>query len=156
MNKTKSALMISIHALCMQKRSHYCTPSPAALLSLLERHHNISIKARWLCQCLSDLEEAGLITRRFRYRRSAARGCFQLPSLVSVTMKGAHFLFKKYVAGAGELLNSIMKFIRSQDHRFPKNIAASAPATPAGLASAASVFPSLIHTLSLKHADAPA
>ena len=70
-------------------------------------------------------------------------------------MKGAHFLFKKCVAGAGELLNSIMKFIRSQDNRFPKYIAAAAPAPPAGLASAASVFSSLIDTLSLRHADAP-
>ena len=155
MNKTKSALMISIHALCRQRSSHYCTPAPAVLLSLLERHHNIKIKPRWLCQCLSDLEDAGLITRRFRYRRSAERGCYQLPSLVSVTMKGAHFLFKKCVAGAGDLLNAIIKFIRSRDNRFPKNIAAAAPAPPAGLASSASVFASLINTLSLKHADAP-
>ena len=155
MNRTKSALLITIHQLCRQRQSHYCTPAPAVLLSLLQRHHNISIKTRWLCQCLADLESAGLISRRFRYRRSEQRGIFQLPSLVSITMKGAHHLFKRCVSGAGALLNSILKFIRSNDGRFPVERSAAPPAPPHGLAAASALFPSIINTLSQRHADAP-
>ena len=154
MNRTKSALLITIHQLCRQRQAHYCTPSPAALLSLLERHHSITIKPRWLCQCLADLEESGLISRRFRFRQSAQRGIYQLPSLISVTMKGAHHLFKKCVAGAGDLLNAIMKFIRSSDRRFPFERSAPASAPPFGLAAASALFPSIINTLSQRHADA--
>ena len=155
MNRTKSALLITIHQLCRQRQAHYCTPSPAALLSLLERHHSITIKPRWLCQCLADLEESGLISRRFRFRQSAQRGIYQLPSLISVTMKGAHHLFKKCVAGAGDLLNAIMIWCRSSDRRFPFERSAPASAPPFGLAVASALFPSIINTLSHRHADAP-
>ncbi len=120
MKKTKISLIVTLHRIMIKGAKGYCMPAPNRLIGLLAAKHSNSIGRRWLFQCLRDLEDEKLITRRKRYKKDPDGGFKQLPSLISITLKGGRLLFALGVEGAQRLCKSIMSWARSDDKRFPK------------------------------------
>ena len=119
MGNTKISLLISLLACAGKKESPYTKASVNKLLKLLEKIHKIKIGRRWLFQCLADLIDAGLITRRPRHKHESDGTIRQLSSLVAFTLRGARFLVAKRVGGSLLLLKSILAWMKNQDKRFP-------------------------------------
>jgi len=61
-----------------------------------------------------------LITKTKRYLNNDDGLISQIPSLHSFTEKGARYLFRKRVAGAGRMLKAIIKWSMNKDKRWPK------------------------------------
>ena len=119
MGNTKISLLISLLACAGKKESPYTKASVNKLLKLLEKIHKIKIGRRWLFQCLADLIDAGLITRRPRHKHEKDGTIRQLSSLISFTLQGARFLVAKRVEGSLLLLKSILAWMKNLDKRFP-------------------------------------
>ena len=120
MGNTKLSLLITLLSCMGKKDSPYTKASVNKQLELLEKIHKIPIKRRWLFQCLADLIDAGLITRRPRHKHESDGTIRQLSSLVAFTLRGARFLVSKRVMGSLLLLKSILAWVKNQDKRFPE------------------------------------
>ena len=119
MNNTKAAIFISIHRILVKGKKHYANPSVDRLIELISARHDTDIRRRWAFQCLHDLEELGYISRQVRFRKDPDGGWRQIPSLVSISLKGARKLFDLGVDGASQLCREIMGWIRGGDKRWP-------------------------------------
>lgn len=120
MNHTKNGLFITLYRILVKGKKHYATPSVDALIELLTERHDKTIKRRWAFHCLHDLEAWGLITRHCRYIKKPDGSYKQIPSMISITLKGARKLFALGVDGAARLTKEILGWIRAGDKRFPK------------------------------------
>jgi len=119
MNRTKHSVIISLFASMGSGKAHYTKAGVEKIRTLLAKYHNIQIQRRWLFYCLHDIEAAGFIRRKKRFKQDISTEIRQLPSLVSFTLEGIKYLVKKRVSGAVQLLNQMMKFIQKGDKRFP-------------------------------------
>lgn len=119
MNHTKSAFFITIYRILVKGKKRYATPSIDALLDLVSKRHGKTVGRRWAFQCLHDIETLGFINRRPLYRKDAGGQWHQVPSLVTITLKGARKLFDLGVDGAARLCKEIMGWIHSGDKRWP-------------------------------------
>ena len=119
MNHTKSAILITLHRILVKGKKHYANPSVDALIDLVAGRHGKTIKRRWAFQCLHDIEALGFINRQERFRKDAEGKWIQIPSLVSITLKGARLLFDLGVDGAARLCKEILGWIRGDDKRWP-------------------------------------
>jgi hypothetical protein len=120
MNAAKNALLISLFKLQEGRNKHYSSPRVDALLGLMEKHHRKKIRRRWLFQCLRDTEDGGYVVRKKRYRKNEDGEVEQISSLWSFTLKGAQYLFKKCVSGAGNLVKRILQWLNKGDDRWPQ------------------------------------
>ena len=111
--------MITIFSCISQGKNHYSIVSIQKILALLEKHHKIDIRRRWLFQCFRDLLSDGYITRKARYKRRPGGLIGQIPSMLSFTLKGAKYLVSRRVSGAIGLLKSILSFVTGKDKRWP-------------------------------------
>lgn len=119
LNNTKFALFVAIHRIAIKGGKHYAQPSIDSLLKLLSARHTTQVQRRWAFQCLHDLEAAGYITRKERFIHDPDGQWKQITSLITITLRGAHFLFSKGVAGAAALVKSILTWLKSGDKRWP-------------------------------------
>ena len=121
MNNTKTAFLITLYRILVKGKKHYASPSVDKLIELLSARHDIDIRRRWAFQCLHDIEALGYINRQERFIRDPNGGWLQIPSLISITLKGARKLFNLGVDGAAQLCKEIMGWIRGGDKRWPNN-----------------------------------
>lgn len=119
MVETKPSLLITIFYCMSQGKNHYSVAAVNTLLSLLAKFHKITIKRRWLFQCLKDLTDAGYIKRDKRYKNENNGIIMQIPSVIIFKLRGVAWLSRKGVKGAKELYKSMVKFIQGPDKRFP-------------------------------------
>jgi len=119
MNNTKTAFFITLHRISVKGKKHYSNPSVDRLIELVSARHDTDIRRRWAFQCLHDIEALGYISRQERFRKDPDGGWRQIPSLVSITLKGARKLFDLGVEGASQLCKEIMGWIRGGDKRWP-------------------------------------
>ena len=147
MNHTKHAIFIMIYRTLVKGKKHYIQPSVDVIIELVAKRHATSIHRRWAFQCLHDLEEAGLINRQERFVKNPDGGYKQIPSLISITLRGARQLFDAGVEGAAALAKEIMGWIHGGDKRWPQyENRLTAPAersTKGGLVPIKAVFASL-------------
>ena len=120
MNHTKHAIFIMIYRTLVKGKKHYIQPSVNVIIELIAKRHSTAIHRRWAFQCLHDLEEAGLINRQERYIKNPDGGYKQIPSLISITLRGARKLFDVGVEGAATLAKEIMGWIHKGDKRWPQ------------------------------------
>jgi len=120
MNNTKHAIFIMIYRTLVKGKKHYIQPSVDTIIELIFKRHSTSIKRRWAFQCLHDLESAGLINRQERFIKNPDGGYKQIPSLISITLRGARKLFDQGVDGASRLAKEILGWIRAGDKRWPQ------------------------------------
>ena len=120
MNHTKSAIFITIFRILVKGKKHYVAPSVDALIELIARRHTSDIKRRWAFQCLHDLIAYGYIHRQQRYRKNLDGGYTQIPSIISITLKGARKLYDLGVDGAARLSKEILGWIHKGDQRWPQ------------------------------------
>jgi len=120
MNNTKHNLLITLYAILVKGKVHYATPRPITLLELLKNFHHIDIHYRWLFQCLTDLEEAGYITRQKRWDPKSLPTIHRLPALLAITIKGTKYLTSGMVEGSRKLYHQMLSWLNRKDHRFPK------------------------------------
>ena len=120
MNHTKQAIFITVYRTLVKGKKHYIQPSIDAIIELIAKRHSTSIHRRWAFQCLHDLEEAGLINRQERFVKNPDGGYKQIPSLISITLRGARQLFDAGVEGAAALAKEIMGWIHGGDKRWPQ------------------------------------
>ena len=88
--------------------------------TLLEKYHHVKVKRRWIFQCLKDMADEGLITRRKRYSLNGEAKIEQLPGIITFTLKGLKYLVAKKVAGAYKALKDMMAWVKGKDRRFPE------------------------------------
>lgn len=120
MNHTKTAALITIYRILVKANKHYCHPSVNSIIDLICKRHHTNIHRRWAFQCLHDIEAAGYITRRTRFKHCPDGGYIQETSLISITLKGARHLFDLGVEGAQRLTKEILGWIKGGDTRFPE------------------------------------
>ena len=119
MNNAKMSILITLLSCTSQGKNHYSKVCTDKIISLLEKFHSITVKRRWIFQCMRDLEDAGLISRRQRYKQGDSGVIRQMSSITSFTIKGASFLVKKRVSGSVLMLKRIIAWIKGQDKRWP-------------------------------------
>lgn len=120
MNKTKSAIMITLFSCMGQGENHYTKVAIDKIKSLIEKYHKIHVKRRWIFYCLEYLLSEKLITRKKRYRNDEIGLISQIPSLRAFTIKGMRYLVAKRVIGAYKVLRSMVKYMMKKDGRWPK------------------------------------
>jgi hypothetical protein len=134
MNNAKNGVMITIFSSMSQGKNHYTRSSVAKIGENLEKYHGIHVKRRWIFYCLAYLIENGYIRRKSRYLNDNNGLITQIPSLISITLKGVVYLVSKYVVGAKKLYKSMVKFAQRKDKRWPseefKKDTSYRPATP--------------------------
>ena len=129
MNDTKLSILITLFTCSGQDKTHYSLVSINKIIKLLEKIHKITVKRRWVFQCIRDIIDAGLLSRQSRYKHKGDGTINQLSSITAITIKGAKLLVSKRISGAFLLLKSIIAWVKNKDGRFPtKNIS-----LPAGL-----------------------
>ena len=101
------------------KRSPYTKASVLKIIEILEKVYKITINRRWVFQCVADLIDAGLISRRQRYKHHKNGTIQQLSSIIAFTLQGAKFLLQRRVEGAALLLKKIVAWAKNKDKRFP-------------------------------------
>ena len=119
MNHTKLALLVSIYRILVKGKKHYAVPSVNALIDLVASRHETDIKRRWAFQCLHDIEALGYINRQERFRKDPDGGWKQIPSLITITLKGARRLFDLGIEGASRLVKEILGWFHAGDKRWP-------------------------------------
>lgn len=119
MNNTKMAILITLFTCTSQGKKHYSLISINKIIALLKKLHKTQVKRRWVFQCIRDMINAGLLSRKARYLHKSDGTINQLSSITAITLKGAKLLVSKRVSGAFLLLKNIMAWIKNQDKRFP-------------------------------------
>ncbi len=120
MNNAKMSIIITLLACTSQGKNHYTKICTDKIIKLLEKFHSTVVRRRWVFQCMRDLEDAGLISRKKRYKKGEGGMQRQMSSITSFTIKGASFLVKKRVSGSVLMLKRIIAWIKGQDKRWPK------------------------------------
>ena len=129
MNSAKASLMITLFAILSKSDKHYICPAMNTVINLLDNFHGLSIKRRWLFQCMRYLLDERYITKKKRYQRMSDGQVYQIPSMISITMKGLKFLVQKKVIGAQQLLIRMLNWMKKKDDRFPKEEDLTRPPT---------------------------
>lgn len=111
--------MLTIFFSTSQGKKHYTTSSIDAFLKNLEKFHKIKIKRRWCFYCVRWILDEGYIRRKERYRQDNNGLISQIPSMITITLKGIVWLVSKGVEGAKEVYKSMQKFLKKEDKRFP-------------------------------------
>jgi len=119
MNNCKAAILITCHRILVKGKKHYATPNINTIIELLIARHRTQIKRRWLFQCLHDIEKLGYISRHKRFVKNDQGLWEQIPSMISITLKGARWLYSKGIEGAAALVKKILNWCHRDDKRFP-------------------------------------
>ena len=129
MNATCYGIAITLFSSMGQGQTHYTKSSINTLRKNLNKFHAIDVGRRWIFQCLKNMLDAGLITRKTRYRQEMFGEISQIPSLYSFTIQGIKLLVSRRVTGAAKLLKNMINFVTGKDQRWPKkeNIAGAEP-----------------------------
>jgi len=146
-NATKLAILITFLKICVKGNIHYCEPYPDTTIELIEKYHNITIKRRWFFQAMRDIEDAGLMRRRRRWKHGENLEIKSLSSLWWFTIRGAKYLKCKSIQGAQDLLKSLLTWARRGDDRAPsfRDLVAADP--PADQETALRRIRDLIHDI---------
>jgi len=118
-NASKLALLITFLKICVKGKIHYCEPFPDTTIDLLDKYHKITIGRRWFFQCMHDIEDAGLMRRRRRWKKTEHGEIMSLSSLWWFTIRGARYLKSKSIQGSQDLLKSLLTWARRGDDRAP-------------------------------------
>ena len=121
MGNTKISILITLLSCMDLKGNPYTKASVLKIIELLAKMHKITVNRRWVFQCIADMIEAGLLTRRARFKHEKDGTVRQLSSIVAFSLKGAKFLLDKRVSGAKLLMDKILFWIKNQDKRWPTN-----------------------------------
>jgi len=119
MGNTKNSILITLLSCIDLKGNPYTSASVRKVIELLGKAHKITVNRRWVFQCFADMLDAGLITRRARFKHEKDGSIRQLSSIVAFTLKGAKFLLDKRVSGAKLLMDKILNWLKNKDKRFP-------------------------------------
>lgn len=119
MNASKASIMITIFFSSGQGKKHYTVTSIDTLRKNLSEFHEIKIKRRWTFQCVRYLLDAGYIKRKGRYVNDHNGVITQIPSMVTLTLKGMMWLMSKGVRGAKTIYKSMVKWLKKEDKRWP-------------------------------------
>lgn len=119
MNDSKSSLMLTIFFSTGQGKKHYTVSSISAFQNNLQKYHKIKIKRRWIFYCFRWLLDEGYIRRKERYRNYNNGLIRQIPSMITITLKGVVWLVSKGVAGAKKIYKNMVQFLKSGDKRWP-------------------------------------
>jgi hypothetical protein len=112
--------MITIFFSSGQGKKHYTVTSINALRQNLSEFHGIKIRRRWTFQCLRYLLDAGYIKRKGRYVHDNNGIITQIPSMVTLTLKGMAWLVARGVRKTRKIYKAMVDHISSNDKRFPK------------------------------------
>ena len=121
MGNTKISILITLLSCMDLKGNPYTKASVLKIIELLAKMHKITVNRRWVFQCIADMIEAGLLTRRARFKHEKDGTVRQLSSIVAFTLKGALFLVNKGVEKAVFLRKKILDWTKNKDKRFPTN-----------------------------------
>jgi len=119
MNNTKLSILITLFSCSSQGRTHYTLVRINKIIELLEKMHKTKVCRRWVFQCIRDMIDAGLLSRKSRYKHRSDGTIEQLSSIIAISLKGAKLLISKRVSGAFLLLKNILAWIKNKDKRFP-------------------------------------
>lgn len=119
MNNTKLSILITLFICSGQGKIHYTLASIDKIIELLEKIHKTVVRRRWVFQCIRDLIDAGLLSRKSRHYHRSDGTIQQLSSIIAISLKGAKLLISKRVSGAFLLLKNILAWIKNKDKRFP-------------------------------------
>jgi hypothetical protein len=103
-----------------QGKKHYTVTSIDTLRKNLSEFHGIKIKRRWTFQCLRYLLDAGYIRRKGRYVHDNNGIITQIPSVMTLTLKGMAWLMSRGVRGAKKIYRTMVKWLKKEDKRFPR------------------------------------
>jgi len=120
LNNTKFAIFITIFKCCGKEGPSYSLISIDKIIALLKQMHGTQVKRRWVFQCIRDMIDAGLLSRKSRHYHRDDGTIGQISSIIAITIKGARLLISKQVKGAFLLLKNILAWIKNKDQRFPK------------------------------------
>jgi len=120
MNATSYAICITLFSSMSQGENHYTRSSIDKIRENIKKYHKISVGRRWIFQCLSNMLNARLITRKTRHKHHDNGLITQIPSLYSFTIQGIKLLVSRRVTGAAKLLKNMIKFVSGKDQRWPK------------------------------------
>lgn len=148
MNNTKNAIAITLFSCMSSGKKHYTCVRVNKIIELLSHIHNINVKRAWLFRCLRDLEDAGFIRRKKRWKRYDDGEFEQLSSLITFTLKGVRYLVAKRVAGAAALLKRMLNWLKKDDERWPKEEDILKPPTDEEIRKNKRRFAELIASLS--------
>jgi len=119
MNNTKLSILITLFTCSSQGKIHYTLVRIDKIIELLEKMHKTVVRRRWVFQCIRDLIDAGLLSRKSRYLHRTDGTIQQLSSIIAISLKGAKLLISKRVSGAFLLLKNILAWAKKKDKRFP-------------------------------------
>jgi len=119
MNASKASIMITIFFSTGQGKNHYTVSSVSAIQENLSKFHKINIQRRWIFYCLRYLLDEGFIRRKERYRKDGNGLITQIPSMITMTLKGVAWLVSRGISGAKKIYQSMMQYLKKQDKRFP-------------------------------------
>lgn len=129
MNNTKLSILITLFICSGQGKTHYTLVRINKIIELLEKMHKTVVRRRWVFQCIRDLIDAGLLSRKSRHYHRSDGTIQQISSIIAISLKGAKLLISKRVSGAFLLLKNILAWLKNKDKRFP----AKNKKLPAGL-----------------------
>lgn len=119
MNATKAALMITTFFSMSQGLNHYTLSSTKTYLKNLSKFHEIEIQRSWFYESFRWLDDNGYVNRQKRYQQKDNGLISQIPSMITFTLKGVAWLVSMGVGGARKIYNSMMKYLKKQDNRWP-------------------------------------
>ena len=119
LNASKHACLVTLFKILVKGNHHYITPSRTSVLQLLERRYHISIKTRWLSECVRSLVNRGYIKRKRRWKHLETREIFSIPSMIVLTPSGVNYLNMMGITGSSELWKRTLDWLKKGDGRFP-------------------------------------
>jgi len=120
MNNTQHSIMVSFFKIFQKGGKHYICPSVNSMLKVLSAFHYIDIKRRRYFQAMEDLRNAGYVKTYYRFTNDENGEIRQIPSIITMTIKGCKYLILKGVKGASKILSRILSWLKKDDRRFPE------------------------------------
>ena len=119
LNASKNALLVTLFKILVKGNHHYITPSRTSVLQILEKRYHISIKSRWLGECIRSLIDRGLIKRRRRWKHVEFSEIRSIPSMIVLTPSGISYLNMIGISGASDVWQRTLRWLKKGDGRFP-------------------------------------
>lgn len=104
MNDTLHLTFLLLFNCVSQEKSLYTTISVDEIAKALKETYNITIGRRQVFSCLKNLTNRGYIARAPQFKRISTGRIAGISSIITITIKGAIYLWLRQVEGAKELV----------------------------------------------------
>jgi len=120
MNYGQSQVLFTVSAIMKKGRTHYITPHPETMTKLLKKYHDYERSPQTYWRNTQNLESEGYIARHDRYDTRDRNNPRRLPSMITLTIKGAKYLMKMGNAWAGQILGAMLKWAKMGNKQSPQ------------------------------------